>query len=108
MPRALAVARVTVPAGQERAYLRAAGELAAALRVRGQHLWLFRHPTRTDAFLEFRESGSDAVHTASAPTPAEARLTRALRALGAYAPEADDLWLEVPLTEGHTFVDGSE
>lgn len=108
MPRALAVAQVTVPPGQERAYLRAAGELAAALRVRGQHLWVFRHPTRTDAFLEFREAGSDAEHTAAAPTPAEERLTRALRVLGAYAPGADDRWVEVSLTEGRTFVDGSE
>jgi len=47
-------------------------------------------------------------HSAVAPTDAEERLIRALRALGSYAPGADDLWLEVSLTEGRTFVDGSE
>jgi hypothetical protein len=65
-------------------------------------------PEPPGAFLEFRESASDVAHTAAAPTDAEERLTRALRALGSYAPGADDLWLEVSLTEGRTFVDGSE
>lgn len=108
MPRALAVGRVQVPPAREADYLAGAGRLAAALRVRGQHLWVFRHPNEPGAFLEFRESASDVAHTAAAPTDAEARLTRALRALGSYAPGADDLWLEVSLTEGRTFVDGSE
>ena len=108
MPRALAVGRVQVPPEREGEYLAAAGRLAAALRVRGQHLWVFRHPSEPGAFLEFRESASDVAHAAVAPTDAEERLTRALRALGSYAPGADDLWLEVSLTEGRTFVDGSE
>ena len=42
------------------------------------------------------------------PLAEKERLIRALRALGTYAPGADDLWLEVSLTEGRTFVDGSE
>lgn len=108
MPRALAVARVQVPPAGEAAYLAGAAELGAALRVRGQHLWVFRHPSRPGAFLEFRESGDAEAHTVSAPTPTEERLTRALRALAPCAPDADDLWLEVSLTEGRTFVDGSE
>jgi hypothetical protein len=108
MTRALAIARVTVPPEQEAAYLAGAGALAATLRVRGQHLWVFRHPSQPGDFLEFRESGDDAAHTASAPTPAEGRLTQALRDLATYAPGMDDLWLEVSLTEGRTFVDGSE
>lgn len=108
MPRALAIARVSVPPAQEAAYLAAAGELAAALRVRGQHLWVFRHPAEPGAYLEFRESVSEVSHTVTNPTANEARLTTALRALGVYAPGSDDLWLEVSLTEGRTFVDGSE
>jgi len=108
MPRALAVARVQVPPAGEAAYLASAAELAAALRVRGQHLWVFRHPSQPGAFLEFRESGDAEAHTVSVPTPTEERLTRALRALASSAPGADDLWLEVSLTEGRTFVDGSE
>ena len=108
MPRALAVARLQVPPAGEAAYLAGAAELAATLRVRGQHLWVFRHPTEPGAFLEFRESGDAEAHTASAPTPTEERLTRALRTLASYAPGVDDLWLEVSLTEGRTFVDGSE
>ena len=85
MTRALAIARVTVPPEQEAAYLAGAGALAATLRVRGQHLWVFRHPSRPGDFLEFRESGDDAAHTASAPTPAEGRLTQALRDLATAA-----------------------
>ncbi len=108
MPRALAVGRVQVAPAREAEYLAAAGRLAAALRVRGQHLWVFRHPAEPGAFLEFRESASEVAHAAVAPTDAEERLIRALRALGTYAPGADDLWLEVSLTEGRTFVDGSE
>ncbi len=108
MPRALAVARVNVPPAQEAAYLAAAGELAAALKARGQHLWVFRHPEHPGAFLEFRESAVAHEHTISAPTPVEARLARALRGFGICEPGADDLWTEVSLTEGRTFVDGSE
>lgn len=108
MPRVLAVARVQVPPAEEAAYLAAAGELAAALKIRGQHLWVFRHPARPGAFLEFRESAVAHEHTVSAPTSTEARLARALRAFGTCEPGSDDLWTEVSLTEGRTFVDGSE
>ena len=108
MSRALAVARVTVPPAEEAEYLAAAGALAAALRMRGQHLWVFRQPDHPGAFLEFRESGVATDHTAVAPTPTEQRLTQALRALGAWEPGTDELWIEVSLTEGRTFVDGSE
>lgn len=100
MPRALAVARVQVPPAEEGAYLAGAAALAAELRKRGQHLWVFRHPRRPGAFLEFRESAEGAAHTAMAPTAAEARLTAALRSVGAPDPGADELWLEVPLAEG--------
>ena len=106
MPRALAVARVRVPPADEASYIARAAALAAELRKRGQHLWVFRHPARPGAFLEFRESADAAGHAAAAPTPAESRLTAALRALGAAAPGADDLWLEVSLAEGPSPADG--
>ncbi|HEX5005022.1 MAG TPA: hypothetical protein VFV65_06885 [Gemmatimonadales bacterium] len=97
MPRALAVARVTVPPERESAYLAGAAELAAALRARGQHLWIFRRPSAPGQFLEFREGPEAATHVASAPTAPEARLAAALQALAQYEPGAEELWLEVPL-----------
>jgi len=107
VPRALAVARVTVAPADEAAYRAAAAALAAELERRGQHLWLFRHPTDAGQFLEFREAGDGAAHTAMAPTPSEARLTGVLRTLGASAPDAGVLWIEVPLAEGPPPADGS-
>ena len=96
-----------VSPSQVPAYLRAAAGLAAALRRRGQHFWLFRHPTEPGRFLEFRESADGAAHTAIAPTPEEARLTTALWALRAPDPGDDLLWLEVSPAEGSSAADGS-
>ncbi len=92
---------------QEAAYLAAAAALAAELGGRGQHLWVFRHPTETGQFLEFRESADGAAHTAIVPTPAEARLTAALRSLGAAGPGSEELWFETPLAGGPPSADGS-
>jgi hypothetical protein len=97
MSRALAVARVQVAAARQAEYLAGAAALAAALKARGQHFWVFRHPSRPGAFLEFREAADGAAHVSVAPTPAEARLGDALRALATADPDADVLWLEVPL-----------
>lgn len=96
-----------VPPSRLPAYLQAAAELAAELRRRGQHFWLFRHPAEPGRFLEFRESADGAAHTAIAPTAAEVRLTAALRAIGAPDPGDDLLWLEVSLEEGPPSADGS-
>jgi len=98
---------VDVAPSQVPGYLQAAAELAAELRRRGQHFWLFRHPAEPGRFLEFRESADGAAHTAIAPTAREARLTAALRALGAPDRGDDLLWLEVPLAEGTPSADGS-
>jgi hypothetical protein len=95
--RALAVARVRVDPVHETDYLAGAAGLAAALAARGQHFWLFRHPSRPGLFLEFREAADASAHSTAEPTPAEARLGRALRALATADPDADVLWLEVPL-----------
>lgn len=97
MSRGLAVARVQVAAARQAEYLAGAAELAAALKARGQHFWVFRHPTRPGAFLEFREAADAHALVAAAPTSAEARLGDALRALASADPEAGVVWLEVPL-----------
>lgn len=100
MPRALTVARVTVPPAREAEYLADAAALAAELGRRGQHLWLFRHPDTPGCFLEFREAADGTTHAAVAPTPDEARLAARLDRVGTRAEGADDLWLEVPLAKG--------
>lgn len=100
MPRALTVARVTVPPDREAEYLTGAAALAAELGRRGQHLWLFRHPSAPGVFLEFRESADGAAHTAVAPTAAEARLAGQLATIGRRDAGADEFWFEVPLAKG--------
>lgn len=97
MPRALAVATVTVAPADEAAYLEGAAELAAELGRRGQHLWVFRHPSEPSRFLEFRESGDASAHVDVAPTPTEASLRRALHRLGTYESVTAAPWLEVSL-----------
>lgn len=98
MPRTLSVSRATVSRGAEPEYLTALGELASRLRVRGESLWLFRHPTLPDTFLEFSESASAERHRSRAVrSPEEAALEVRLRTLAAYPPDAWVLWEEVPL-----------
>ena len=58
MPRALTAARATVPREREAEYLSALARLAARVRARGGHFWLFRDPAAPGAFLEFSESPS--------------------------------------------------
>jgi len=89
---------VTVRRQDETAYLAALEELAARLRARGESLWLFRHPTLRDTFLEFSESPSPDQHrTRAARDPAETALELRLRSLAAYTKDAWVLWQEVPL-----------
>jgi hypothetical protein len=98
MPRTLTVSRVTVPPESESEYLRAAGELARLCRGRGRRLWLFRAKDRPGVFLECSESGEAATHRAvAAPAADEARVEAHLRRLGAYDPDAWELWEEVRL-----------
>jgi hypothetical protein len=100
MPRALSVARATVKEESQTAYLALARRLADALHARGQHLWLFQHPSEPGTFLEFRE-GDAATHPLRAPTIEESRLTAELRGLAAYEAAATELWIEVPLGVTH-------
>lgn len=98
MPRALSVSRATVRAGVQAEYVAALGCLAARLRARGDSLWLFRHPTQTETFLEFSESAApERHHSRATPDPDEAALEVRLRTLATYAADAWILWEEVPL-----------
>jgi hypothetical protein len=98
MPRVLTVSRVTVADGREAEYLEIIGRLAALATKRGQHLWVFRHPTRAGQFLEFSESASEMSHrTRASRVGQEMRLESALRSMVTYAPDSWELWAEVPL-----------
>lgn len=98
MPRVLSVARAQVAPGDEVAYLAALRDLAARLAVRGESLWLFRHPTQGDTFLEFSESAAPERHRSRAARhPDEAALESRLQSLAAYSSDAWVLWEEVPL-----------
>ena len=97
MGRTLSVSRATVSPDHEAAYLAALEELAGRLARRGESLWLFRHPTLRDTFLECSESGSAERHRSRAGAPEDAALEGRLRTLAAYASDAWVLWEEVPL-----------
>ena len=98
MPRALSVSRVTVSTANEAEYLHTVTRLAALLERRGQRLWVFRSPGRPGTFLEFNESPSPMSHRSRASrTGDELSLEMKLQTLAAYAPDAWDLWEEIPL-----------
>ncbi len=100
MPRVLVAARVTVPRAREADYLATLAQLAARLKVRGEHLWLFRDPGAPGEFLEFRESsGAAPGRTRRAPDTEESALGRRLETIAAYAPESRRRWEEVSLEE---------
>ena len=96
MARTLTVSRVRVRAGGEAEYLASVRELARLAEGRGWHLWVFRHPDRPDAFLEFSESRSRETHRAVAERPADERaLESRIRAVAEYEPDSWELWEEV-------------
>ena len=98
MARVLSVSHARVTAPNQSAYLAVLRDLAARLRARGESLWLFRHPERPDAFLEFSESKTALGRGSRAPRDGEeAALEARLRDLASYAPGADVLWEEVSL-----------
>lgn len=96
MARTLTVSRVRVRAGGEAEYLASVRELARLAEARGWHLWVFRHPDRPGAFLEFSESRSRESHRSLAERPADERvLEERIRAVADYEPGAWELWEEV-------------
>lgn len=96
MSRTLAVSRVRVRSTDQATYLVAVRELAALAERRGWHLWIFRHPTDRELFLECSESRSPEVQrTASARPADEQAVEERIRAVAEYEPRAWELWEEV-------------
>lgn len=71
-------------------------ELADLAERHGWHLWIFRHPTEREVFLECSESRSPESHRTAAGRPAdEQALEQRIRAVAEYEPRAWELWEEV-------------
>ena len=99
MPRSLTAARVRVPAEHEAEWLSVAAQLAAHLKAKGQHLWVFHAESDPELWLEFSESGDRPDHRSVAvATPEVAALERRLREIAIYDADASVLWTEVPLS----------
>jgi predicted SAM-dependent methyltransferase len=97
MGRVLSISRVRVSPEHEAEYLRTVRRLADLARDRAQHLWLFRNPEVPGSFIEFSESSTEPGHRVrSSRTDLEARLERRLQEIAEYAPDAWELWAEVP------------
>jgi hypothetical protein len=97
MGRVLTVARVTVTPEHEEEYVRTVHALAEVGLTRGQRLWLFRSTVRPFSYIEFCESRTEFTHRSRASrTELEAKLEERLQAITSYAPDAWDLWDEVP------------
>jgi hypothetical protein len=98
MPKVLTVARVRVPPANEADYLATLRELCQFADARGQRIWLFRNAKDPQLFTEFSESPTEMSHRAQASRlPEEIKLERRLQSLGTYAPDAWELWTEVPI-----------
>lgn len=101
MARVLTISRVQVQPGCEEAYLQTVHALAALCQNRGQRLWVFRSTRDPACFIECSESPTRASHRSRASrTDYELKLERKLRELAIYAPDAWDLWEEVPAPAG--------
>lgn len=101
MPRVLTAVQVTVSSEREADYVATLARLAARMRSRGEHLWLFRDPAAPGAFLECSEGGSGAERprTRRRRDAEEAALEQRLDAIASYAPGTPVLWEEVSLEE---------
>jgi hypothetical protein len=96
MSRALTVSRVRVRSADQTTYLAAVRELAALAEHHGWHLWVFRHPTDRELFLECSESRSPESHRSGSGRPAdEQAVEERIRAVAVYEPRAWELWEEV-------------
>ncbi|HTS89409.1 MAG TPA: hypothetical protein VMG41_13030 [Gemmatimonadales bacterium] len=97
MKHVLTISRVTVTPEHEAEYVRTVHQLSQTAATRAQHLWLFRSTVQPHSYIEFSESRSELAHRARASrTDVEERLERRLREIATYAPDAWDLWEEVP------------
>ncbi|MGH7529216.1 MAG: hypothetical protein ACREMN_02445 [Gemmatimonadales bacterium] len=101
MPKVLTAARVRVPASNETEYINTLRELCQFAEARGQRIWLFRNAKDPRLFIEFSESPTEMSHRAQASRlPEEIQLEKRLQSLATYAPDAWELWSEVPVTAG--------
>jgi hypothetical protein len=85
----LQVARARVARARQEEYLALIGELAAAARAAGAHLWVFRHRHDPELFIEFREGAGEPPRD---PAPAASRLA----GLASYEAGGADVWEELP------------
>lgn len=98
MPKVLTAARVRVAASNETEYVSTLRELSQFAEARGQRIWLFRNAKDPRLFIEFSESPTEMSHRAQASRlPEEIKLERRLQTLATYAPDAWELWSEVPV-----------
>ena len=99
MPKVLTAARVRVAAQNEAEYVNTLRELSQFAEARGQRIWLYRNAKDPRLFIEFSESPTEMSHRAQASRlPEEIKLEKRLQALATYAPDAWELWSEVPVT----------
>ena len=98
MPKVLTAARVRVAASNEAEYVSTLRELSQFAEARGQRIWLFRNAKDPRLFIEFSESPTEMSHRAQASRlPEEIKLEKRLQSLATYAPDAWELWSEVPV-----------
>jgi len=98
MPKVLTAARVRVAAPNETEYVSTLRELSQFAEARGQRIWLFRNAKDPRLFIEFSESPTEMSHRAQASRlPEEIKLEKRLQGLATYAPDAWELWSEVPV-----------
>ena len=98
MPKVLTAARVRVAAQHETEYVTTLRELSQFAEARGQRIWLFRNAKDPRLFIEFSESPTEMSHRAQASRlPEEIKLEKRLQNLATYAPDAWELWSEVPV-----------
>ena len=87
-----------VPPQNETEYVSTLRELSQFADARGQRIWLFRNAKDPRLFIEFSESPTEMSHRAQASRlPEEIQLEKKLKQLGTYAPDAWELWSEVPV-----------
>jgi hypothetical protein len=98
MPKVLTAARVRVAAQNETEYVNTLRELSQFAEARGQRIWLYRNAKDQRLFIEFSESPTEMSHRAQASRlPEEIKLERRLQTIATYAPDAWELWSEVPV-----------
>jgi hypothetical protein len=89
---------VRVAAHNETEYVNTLRELSQFAEARGQRIWLFRNAKDPRLFIEFSESRTEMSHRAQASRlPEEIKLEQRLQSVATYAPDAWELWSEVPV-----------